>query len=114
MTELPYWYGVWFAIFIFWLHFSQVVQRRDIQVSPVRSFSNESNGIFINPVSSINEKTLPPAQHQTMVFETKTQMATAPTQLGLAADGCSALGNAAGAAGWSITQGIANVGCKYL
>ena len=50
-----------------------------------------------------------------MVFETKNvQMATAPTQLGLAADGCSALGNAAGAAGWSITQGIANVGCKYL
>ena len=49
-----------------------------------------------------------------MVFETKTQMVTAPTQLGLAADGCGALGNAAGAAGWSITKSIADVGCKYL
>ena len=49
-----------------------------------------------------------------MVFETKTQMVTAPTQLGLAADGCGALGNAAGRAGWSITKSIADVGCKYL
>ena len=49
-----------------------------------------------------------------MVFETPTQMATAPTQLGLAQDGCNALGNAAGNAGWNITAGIAGVACKVL